>query len=185
MPVRKMMFGFLCLALTLCWGCSSGKTGSQTYSDAQSLLAAIWDAQSGEKPDVIGGLGDTRSDNMPLGIDKDLCEANLVEESLAVPANLVDVSSSAACMMDADNPALFTASAWQVISLDASELASEISMTCQSFAWSSGVPQEYFILSWEDYLVYAYGKEDVLDNFLDACRKVLSDCDVLYHEPLT
>lgn len=182
MAAASMVFGAV--------GCASetpkndAENATVSFTDAQELMLKVWQEESDEdKPAVFGGAGDNISENEPMALN--LSDAELLENTFTVPAELIDDSDSASSVMNAMMANNFTASAWQLKNgTDAAAVAKAMSEKVAGNQWICSFPEVYYILQSGNYLVLVYGLNDFVDPFVKAFETVCTDSKVLYNEPI-
>lgn len=142
------------------------------------LLEEIWNQEEEDsKPSIIGGLSDEISEEQPLAIS--LKDVQSVSSMLNVPADLVEGSEDAACMMNAMMANAFTVSAWQLKEdANADDLISQIETALHDTQWMCTFPEEYLIACSGRFVVVGYGYKEQLDPFADALKTVMPNAKI-------
>lgn len=187
---RKALL-LLCIpALCLLPACSSSSSSSSdnsseqesvSYSSAQELLQACWDADTGDKPSILGGYGEAVSESEPMAVDLEANDLSGVSATFAIPESVLNQSTSAASAMNAMMANYFTAVALQLEDgVNVSEAASEIYNSLMNNQWLCGSPEEVEIITWNQYIIAGYGLKDTLEPFMKAALKLLPGSNLEY-----
>ena len=175
----------LAMAFTLTSCSSNGSTNQKTdYKDANEVLTAIWNAEDAdERPDAIGGMGDNLTDNEPAAVS--LKDPEMVSQTFVVPVDMVMDSASASAIFNAIMINDFTASVYQLKDASkAKEYAKETAKMIEEQPWMCTFPDEYAVLSSDDYLIVVFGKTEQVSPFIEACKAVLPGSSELESSPL-
>ncbi|HCF82482.1 MAG TPA: hypothetical protein DER68_00390 [Ruminococcaceae bacterium] len=107
-----------------------------------------------------------------------------VERVFCIPAAEVSKIDSAASLIHMMNQNIFSSGAYRLVSeTDAAALADSINKTFQARHWMCGFPDKLIVASVGDYLVSAFGNEDLIDAFAKCLSEAYPSAKVLVNEP--
>ena len=162
---------------------TGGKSG---IPDAVTLLTTVWDKfPENEKFSAIGGQigGSDVKDGAPGAFS--LGNADELDRELGFPAASADKLQGAASLTHMLNANTFTCGAYEVKDgEDLESLGKELRDNIQARRWMCGFPDKVVVLSVENYLVSAFGAEDLVDTFRDTLTGAYEGAKVLYDEPI-
>lgn len=114
-----------------------------------------------------------------------ISEPDDIEREFCVPAAEVSKIDSAASLIHMMNQNTFTAGAYHLVSgADAATIAKSIRENFQTRQWMCGFPDKIIVASVGDYLVSAYGYEELIDAFEKHLSEVYPAAKVIVNEPL-
>ncbi len=150
-------------------------------SSALSLLEKVWGAYGDEeKFSVIGGDSSAPGEMKEDAPGKFPLNADALKRVFVIPEAYVTKIEDAASISHMMNANTFTAGAFRVASgTDMKSFASELKVALQNNQWMCGFPDKLAILSVEDYIVCAYGAEDLIDVFSAKVRTCYQDAKLL------
>lgn len=162
---------------------TGGKSG---IPDAVTLLTTVWDKfPENEKFSAIGGQigGSDVKDGAPGAFS--LGNADELDRELGFPAASADKLQGAASLTHMLNANTFTCGAYEVKDgEDLESLGKELRDNIQARRWMCGFPDKVVVLSVENYLVSAFGADDLVDTFRDTLTGAYEGAKVLYDEPI-
>lgn len=114
-----------------------------------------------------------------------ISEPDDIEREFCIPAAEVSKIDSAASLIHMMNQNTFTAGAYHLVSgADAAMIAKSIRENFQTRQWMCGFPDKIIVASVGDYLVSAYGYEELIDAFEKHLSEVYPAAKVIVNEPL-
>lgn len=140
----------------------SAVNSEPTYADATSVLEAVWD-KTPEKFPCYGGGATDYNENKPGKLD--LSEKDFMTNALLIPSDVQENVTDAATLVHMMNSNIFTGVALKTNGMDVNEAAKKIENTFLNNHFICGMPDKIVIVSLQDYVVYAYGKKGVIDEF--------------------
>ena len=176
-----MMFSF-----TACGGKESGGGDGVEIADALTLLYTIWDSY-GEDDKFPAMGGDFSEDNMVNGAPGNygVEDASMLDYSLGLPeasASMVDGAASLIHMMNANT---FTCGAFHVSSSDnLSAVADSLRENILQREWMCGFPDKLVVITVGDYVISAFGNEEIIDTFKTRTMSVYESAELVYEEPV-
>jgi len=116
----------------------------------------------------------------------DISNVDEVERLLCYPAAEIAKIDSAASLIHMMNQNIFSAGAYRLAGeADAAALADSINKTFQARHWMCGFPDKLIVASVGDYLVSAFGNEELIDAFAKHLSEAYSNANILVNEPLS
>ena len=163
--VSLLLAALLVLSLTAC-GSKNNHSGDKpaTPTSALNILETVWNTYGeDEKFSVIGG--DFSEENMKEDAPGayDLTDRAEADRVLGLPETaMVDQAASLTHMMNANT---FTAAAYHCTD-NADTLATALRDNIQQRQWMCGFPDKLVVAVVDDYVVAAFGAEDLIDTFM-------------------
>lgn len=177
---RKLLTAVLMtatLALTACGG-SGSKVENQTqpentqvqtqaqessYPDAESALAYVWSKVTDQFPAYGGNIAYSVADGAPAKID--VSDADFLTNTMLIPADLQASVTDGATLIHMMNANTYTSAAIKVSGISAADAATKIKDTFLSTQFICGIPDKLVAVTSGDYVVYAFGAEDLINEF--------------------
>ena len=154
--------------------------GTASYESAEALLKAVHAAMKEEFPAAGGDEAHGAEDvgSFDISAYGDSCQAQiLVDDSL-----VEQVKPEAATLLHMMNTNTFCAAAMQLTDAANGESFAESYKTLvQSHHWMCGFPDTVVVLSLGDYILTAYGYDDLIQDFKTAAQSL--GADVLVEAP--
>ena len=163
--VSLVLAAVLALSLAACGKDNTNDGGPVKPTSALNVLETVWNTYGEDEkfPTVGGAFSDVDvKENAPGAYDlTDRAEADRV---LGLPETaLVDQAASLVHMM---NQNTFTAAAYHATD-DPDALAQQLRDNIQQRQWMCGFPDKLIVAVVGDYVVAAYGAEDLVDGFMN------------------
>lgn len=155
------------------------------YADALELMTAIWDAFPEDERFACfgGGQGDTLVSDAPGALDTG--DTDTMSYTLLIPEELQSKTVSAASLVHMMNANTFTGAVLQLNGADTADAAKAIEQAVTGNHFMCGFPDKLVVLGLGDYVIYAFGSEQLVDGFRDAASGSLSGTvETLYDEPI-
>ncbi len=175
--------------------CSFGKAGDNSgtagadeaaIADALTLLNTIWDSYGDEEKFPAAG-GDFSEENSVMdapgnyGIE----DPGLLDQVLGLPEDAAEKIDGAASLMHMMNANTFTCGAFHVSNPeDVSSVADSLRDNIQQRQWMCGFPDKLIVFTVGDYVVAAFGNEEILDTFKTKATSAYESAVVVYEEPI-
>ena len=150
-------------------GCQTSKGTSvaddvdKAYPDAVSVLEEGWN-QIPEQFPASGGSFENAVDNAPGKVD--ITNTDALTYTFLVPEEVQKDITDAASIMHMMNANTFTAVALHLNEMSTEDAATQIKEGFLNNQFMCGFPDKIKIVSMGNYVVYAYGKTDNVDNFM-------------------
>ena len=163
--VSLVLAALLALSLAAC-GSKNNNSGDKpaTPTSALNILETVWNTYGeDEKFAVVGGdfSGANTREDAPGVFD--LKDRALVDSELGLPETAaVDEAASLVHMMNANT---FTAAAYHATG-DTAELAQQLRDHIMQRQWMCGSPDKLVVAVVDEYVVAAFGAEDLVDTFM-------------------
>lgn len=183
-----MLLVAMMLSLSACGGNDAGAAGENEVQieDAVTLLTVIWDSYGeDEKFPAMGG--DFSEENMTDGAPGvyGTGDASALDYSLGLPeasASMIDGAASLIHMMNANT---FTCGAFHVSSADdLSTVADSLRENIRQREWMCGFPDKLVVITVGDYVISAFGNEELIDLFKDKAMSAYETAELAYEEPI-
>lgn len=164
--VSLVLAALLVLSLAACGDKNNAGDGDKPAkpTSALNILETVWNTYGeDEKFAVVGGdfsEANTREDAPGVF---DLKDRALVDSELGLPETAaVDEAASLVHMMNANT---FTAAAYHATG-DTAELAQQLRDNIMQRQWMCGFPDKLVVAVVDEYVVAAFGAEDLVDTFM-------------------
>lgn len=174
------------LSLAACGKENGGGGEGPDIPDALTLMNTIWDSYGeDEKFPAMGG--DFSEENMTDGAPGNygIEDASMLDYSLGLPeasASMIDGAASLIHMMNANT---FTGAAFHVSSADnVSAVADALKDNIMQRQWMCGFPDKLIVLTVGDYVISAFGNEELIDTFKTKATAAYESVELVYEEPL-
>ena len=173
-------------SLTACGGKDSGAKDESKITDALTLLNTIWGSYGeDEKFPAMGG--DFNEENMVDGAPGNygIQDTAMLDSTLGLPeasASMIDGAASLIHMMNANT---FTCGAFHVSdSGDLSSVADSLKENILQREWMCGFPDKLIIITVEDYVISAFGSEEIIDTFQAKTMSAYESAELVYDESI-
>ena len=205
--MKRFLFVFLALTMIVSLAACGGKSGSSSPSDlftpdpptlpsesdtptapaaadALELMNAIW-AQYGEddKFPIVGGDFDHNAEDGP-GVYS-VADGTALDGDLGLPASVADKVADAASIRHMMNVNTFTGAAFHIKSADdAQSVADALESNIQNRQWICGFPDKLTVILAGDYVISAFGSEDLVNTFQANALAAYDAATVCYDEAI-
>lgn len=168
-------------------GKKDSSTGDEVkIADSLTLLNTIWDSYSeDEKFPAMGG--DFNEENMVDGAPGNygIQDTAMLDSSLGLPeasAPMIDGAASLIHMMNANT---FTCGAFHVSKSDnLSSVADSLKENILQREWMCGFPDKMIVITMGDYVISAFGNEELIDTFKNKTMSVYESAKLVYEESI-
>ncbi|MCM1193679.1 MAG: bacteriocin transport accessory protein [Butyrivibrio sp.] len=177
---------FMVSALAACGGQEGAGGEGEEIADSLTLLNRIWDSyEEDDKFPAMGG--DFSEENMVDGGPGNygLEDTAMLDYSLGLPeasASLIDGAASLTHMMNANT---FTCAAFHVSNSDnVSAVADALRENILQRQWMCGFPDKLLVITVGDYVISAFGNEELIDTLKTKAAAAYDSAKVVYEEPV-
>lgn len=155
-----------------------------TADDPLEVLTQVWNSyKEEERFEAAGGDRDGMVTGAPGSYD--LSDAATAEAELGVPEDALPLIQSAASLTHMLLPNTFTCGAYATAgAVDSADLATALRDHIQEKHWLDVIPDKLVILSLDNCIVAAYGKEDLINSFRDKVQECYPEAHVVYEEAI-
>ena len=151
---------------------------------ALALLEAVWATYSEDEQFPSAG-GDFSEGNSTMGAPGKFEDKNEFDNTLAVPSNVVSMIQDAASLVHMMNANTFTCGAFKTASSeDAEALSSAVMDNVMGRQWICGFPDKLVIIQVGNYVISAFGSEDLIDTFAAKVQGVYGSAKVVVDEAI-
>lgn len=186
--IAMMLAMILTLSLTACGG---GSNNAPTTDDTEGktavdILNDVWAVyEEDEKFAVAGGDYENMVQDAPGTVN--VSDGETLDALLGFPAASAGLIDDGASMMHMMNQNTFTAGVYHVTKADdVQDVADAVKENIMNRQWMCGFPDDLVIYSvGANYVVAAFGAEEVVDDFEDNLEEVYKSTKNLYDEDLT
>lgn len=184
--LAMLLTAAMVFTFTACGGKDAVEGEGAEIADALTLLNTIWDSY-GEDDKFPAMGGDFSEENMVDGAPGNygLEDAAMLDYTLGLPeasASMVDGAASLVHMMNANT---FTCGAFHVSSSDnVSAVADSLKENILQRQWMCGFPDKLIVITVGDYVISAFGNEELIDTFKTRTTSAYESAEVVYEEPV-
>lgn len=154
-------------------------------SDPVALLNNVYNL-FGEEEKFPATGGDFSSGELIEGAGAySLADPDAFDYSSGFPAAEIGKIDSAATLTHMMNQNTFTSGAYHVAAgTDMEALAESIKNNIQSRQWMCGFPDKLIVASADDYIISAFGHEEIITSFVTHLKEAYSDVKIIFDEPI-
>ena len=146
------------------------------------ILTTIWSSYPEDQKFAAAG-GETMDG--PGLMTGDYGTKETLDSILALPQDSYELVSETACLMHMLNANTFTCGVFRVTdSANVTAVADAIKEKVTTNQWICGVPNEMFVANIGNYVVSAFGNDEVMDVFKTALETSYPDVTFLYEEAI-
>lgn len=171
-------------------GADANATGSAAEADqiedARALLTAIWESH-GEEEQFAAMGGDMSEQNLTNDAPGhySLEDTAGLDNNLGLPESAVPMIDGAASLMHMMNANTFTCGAFHVSDAgNVTAVADALRENILQRQWMCGFPDKLIVISVEDYVISAFGNEELIDTFQKKATELYPAAQVIYEEPI-
>lgn len=174
-----LLAALLVLPLTACGGKT---TSAEQPADPLELLTTVWKAYGkDEKFSAVGGDYENPVENAPGKMNAS--DSENLNYMLALPTDSAALVTDAASLTHMMNANTFTCGAFQTAQEgDAGKLAASLREGIQTKQWMCGFPDKLVIFTLGNFVVSAYGNEELVNTFRDKLQSCYSGAAIAYEE---
>lgn len=190
--MRKTIAILLTLMTLLAAGCGSSKPSEMpdesqapVFESAVDLYTQIWDTLGEDRQFPAAGGDAEHEAEVPAKFALTKENKETFEYLLHVTDDLYDMlDDDAATLQHMMNTNTFSSAAVKLKDPSAAEAFAEAYKTAvQEQQWMCGFPDKVVVISVDDYVIMAYGYEDIINDLVDACSVVAPGSRVLVDAP--
>lgn len=173
-------------SFTACGGKESDAGDGVEIADALTLLNTIWDSY-GEDDKFPAMGGDFSEENMVNGAPGNygIEDAGMLDNTLGLPEASASMIDGAASLMHMMNANTFTCGAFHVSNSDnLSAVADSLRENILQRQWMCGFPDKLIVITVGDYVISAFGNEEIIDTFKTRTMSVYESSKLVYEEPV-
>lgn len=184
MKICKMLTAFF-LMTTVLLGCTKKADQKESqYTDALSVLQVIADAYSEEDRFSMAG-GDMEHAVMDAPGSFDISKKEELMTSLHLPEAWLDKIENCASMVHMMNANTFTAAAYKLKNgSDGNRFADDWMSELNNVQWVCGQPETVLVMQVDQYVITAFGADDLMQTFKKYAQSSISDLSILSEQPL-
>lgn len=156
-------------------------TATVNYQSSAEVLETVWNGLSEDnKFPAYGGDQTAPVDGAPGKVD--VSNTDVLTYSLLIPEASQNSVTDVATLMHYINPNSFTGATVKVASNQQDDFTSQLKSHILSSQFICGFPERLVILSTGDYVIYAFGAEDIIASFEDAAMANVKDIKLIAQE---
>lgn len=155
-------------------------------SDSLDLLNTIW-ANYAEEDKFSAAGGDYSEENSVMGApgNFEVSDAEVLDSVLAFPADCISMIDNAASLMHMMNANTFTCGTFHVTdSANLSAAAEKLKDNILQRQWICGFPDKLIVVTVGNYVVSAFGNDELIDTFKDRLFECYQTAELVYEEKI-
>ncbi len=183
--MKKLFALFLALMMIVCLAAcgeanqpsDDGNTPSENvtaYSDSLEILSAIWDAMPEDSRFPCYGGNQTENSKMDAPDEFQLTDVDGLNYVLIIPESVHGYLDNAASLNHLMNANIFTGAVVHVTDAEAGDVGTEIKDSILNYHFICGFPEKLVMLTLDNYILYAFGNEGLVNNFRDTATSALT-----------
>lgn len=165
-------------------GTEAGGENTGSYADSLDILKLIWDNYGENDKFACYGGSNLEDPVMDAPGSFDLSAKDALSATLLVPEALQGSIDNAASLVHMMNANSFTGAALHLKDKDVKEAADEMKDAIMNNQFMCGFPEKLVIITTGDYVVYAFGSEDIIDNFKKIAEEKVEGASVVCDQPM-
>lgn len=168
-------------------GSNGDKGNKENIESPLALLNAVWGTYGDdEKFFAMGGGGSETAEIVENGPGKFVTDSpETLDYMLGLPADSAAKIDDAASLMFAMNANTFTCGAFHVAkSDDVKAVADSLKENILKRQWMCGFPDKLIVVTVDDYVVSAFGNEELIDNFKTKLTAEYKSAVLAYEEAI-
>ncbi len=184
--LAMLLAAVMTLSFAACGGGDAGPGDEDEIADALTLLTTIWDSY-GEDERFFAMGGDFSEGNMVDGAPGvyGIENAEMLDQSLGLPADSASMIDGAASLVHAMNANTFTCGAFHVTEPDnLSAVADSLKDNILQRQWMCGFPDKLIVITVGDYVISAFGDEEIIDTFKNKTMSAYGSAKLVYEKPI-
>ena len=172
-------------------GCSSSSSDQNTngpssaYTSSVEVLNKVYETYTDEEKFPVGG-GDSEHMTTDAPGAFDISKTEELTSTLSLPESEIDHVDDAASMIHMMNANTFTGAAYHLTSdISVNDFAEAMKESILSKQWSCGMPDTLIVIDVDgQYVITAYGAEDLVEIFKTNALSVLDGSEVIVETPV-
>ena len=169
--------------------CGSGddKGNKENIESPVALLTAVWETYGEDDMfPAMGGGGSETAEYVTNGPGKFLTESSdILDYTLGLPADSAAKIDDAASLMHMMNANTFTCGAFHVAkSDDVTAVADSLKENILKRQWMCGFPDKLVVITVDDYVISAFGNEELINTFKTKLTAVYKSAALAYEEAI-
>lgn len=181
--------GAMIFALAAC-GSGEDKENAGSKENIESptaLLTAVWNTYGEDEQFSAAGGGGSETQEPVMGAPGEFAtdSAEMLDYTLGLPADSVSKIDGAASLMHMMNANTFTCGAFHVAKADdVTAVADSLKENIMKRQWMCGFPDKLIVVTVDDYVVSAFGNEELINTFKTKLTDVYKSATVVYEEAI-
>lgn len=154
------------------------------YADSLEIMNLIWDRIPDDGKFACFGGNQNENATMDAPDSFDVADANGMTYLLLIPEAEQKNIDNAASVVHLMNANTFTGAVIHVNGADAASVANAIKENVTNNQFMCGFPDKLLVLTVGDYIIYAFGAEDMISNFKTAALQSVEGTTLVCEESL-
>lgn len=165
--VSLLMAIVMIFALAACGAKEEPKAPEVNIADALELMNTVWAGYADADKFPAAGGDFTEENGVMDGPGKfDVTDAEFAMTMFCLPADCAGMVDDGASLFHMMNTNTFTGAAFRVKNADdTAKLAEKVRDAIKGNQWMCGIPDKLAVMAVGNYIVYAFGAEELVDTF--------------------
>lgn len=184
--LAMILTAVMAFSLTACGGKETTGGDGPEIADALTLLNTVWDSY-GEDDKFPAMGGDFSEENMVNGAPGNygIEDTAALDNTLGLPEASASMVDGAASLMHMMNANTFTCGVFHVSNSDnVSAVADSLKENILQRQWMCGFPDKLIVITVGDYVISAFGNEEIIDTFKTRTMSAYESAALVYEEPV-
>ncbi|MBQ1264635.1 MAG: hypothetical protein IIY04_04370 [Oscillospiraceae bacterium] len=176
----------LVFALTACAAKTetAPEAGASAYTSSVEILNAIWaETPADAKFSAFGGNQNENAVMDAPGV-YDITDTDGMSALLLIPSDVQTSIDDAASLIHFMNANTFTGAAFRVADGSAADAAAAMQNAILTNRYMCGFPEKTVVMTLDNYVLYAFGTEQFVNNFRDGAQTLTGELTVVCDEPI-
>ena len=168
-------------------GSGDGKGNKENIESPVALLTAVWDTYGEDDMfPVMGGGGSETAEPVMNAPGKFVTDSSdMLDYTLGLPAASASKIDDAASIMHMMNANTFTCGAFHVAKAnDVTAVSDSLKENILNRQWMCGFPDKLVVITVDDYVVSAFGNEEMINTFKTKLMAVYKSAVLVYEEAI-
>lgn len=168
-------------------GSGDGKGNKENIENPLALLTAVWDTYGEDDMfPVMGGGGSETAEYVMNAPGKFVTDSpDILDYTLGLPADSAAKVDDAASLIHMMNANTFTCGAFHVTkSGDVKAVADSLKENILKRQWMCGFPDKLVVITVDDYVISAFGNEEMINTFKTKLMAVYKSANLAYEEAI-
>lgn len=185
--LAMILTAVMVFSLTACGENEAAGGDGVEIADALTLLNTIWDSYGEDDNKFPAMGGDFSEGNMVNGAPGNygIEDTAALDNTLGLPETSASMVDGAASLMHMMNANTFTCGAFHVSNSDnVSAVADSLRENILQRQWMCGFPDKLIVITVGDYVISAFGNEEIIDTFKTRTMSAYESATLVYEEPV-
>ena len=176
----------LVFALTACASApeAAPEAEASAYASSLDVLNVIWENTPADAK--FSAFGGNQNENAVMDAPGayDITDTDGLAGLLLIPSDVHSSIDDAASLIHMMNANTFTGAAFRVAEGTSADAAAAVQNAILTNQYMCGFPDKTVVMTLDNYVLYAFGAEEFVNNFRDAAQELTGELTVVCDEPI-